>query len=85
MHYYTIDKEIRKSAYIILTIISLSLPTFINEFKNFIWSFQRFWFFDRALGQFLASYTLFWIGGLGNGFLNELIFQISMGNGMQKE
>ena len=34
MHYYTIDKEIRKSAYIILTIISLSLPTFINELRT---------------------------------------------------
>lgn len=35
MHYYTLDKEVRKSAYVVLTIIALGLPSFFDSFKTF--------------------------------------------------
>ena len=35
MHYYTLDTEIRKKVYIIITLISLSFPTLFENFRGF--------------------------------------------------
>lgn len=44
MHYYTLDKEIRKTAYVILTIISLVLPSLFDTFKTFFGVSESFGF-----------------------------------------
>lgn len=49
MHYYTLDKEIRKSAYVLLTVISLGLPSIFDIFKTFF-GFSESYGFSISFG-----------------------------------